>query len=121
MKEKIRLGIIILTALVSACSTTEKREWIGIGGSKADGTVVLGIDLPAKFGVTEPSATWDTQQANGEAERRCKNWGYAGAELFGDKLPVQVICQQMPGGISPCGQKTYRVLYQCLDKQRIKD
>ena len=115
------LGIFVITVLISACTTTtEKREWVGIGGSKADGTVILGIDLPAKFGVAEPSATWDINQANEESDRRCKNWGYVGAELFGDKLPVQVICQQIPGGISPCGQKTYKVMYQCLDNQKSK-
>lgn len=112
------LVALSLVALTSACTTTEKRDWIGVGGSKADGTVILGIDLPAKFGVVEPSATWDVQQANQEAERRCKNWNFAGAELFGDKLPVQVVCSQMPGGISPCGQKTYRVLFQCMDYRK---
>ena len=103
--------------LTLACTTTEKREWIGVGGSKADGTVILGIDLPAKFGVVEPSATWNIEQASHGADRRCKNWGYFGAELFGDRLPVQVICQQIPRGISPCGQKTYRIMYQCLDSK----
>ncbi len=121
MNIQINLAVLLTTLFLTACTTTENREWIGVGGSKADGTVILGIDLPAKFGVSEPSATWNISQANNEADRRCKNWGYAGSELFGDKLPVQMICQQIPGGISPCGQKTYRVMYQCLDKKNSKE
>lgn len=121
MNIQINLAVILTALFLTACTTTENREWIGVGGSKADGTVILGIDLPAKFGVSEPSATWNTSQANSEADRRCKNWGYAGSELFGDKLPVQMNCQQIPGGISPCGQKTYRVMYQCLDKKNSKE
>lgn len=112
------LGLSLLVLLTSACTTTEKRDWVGAGGSKADATVILEIDLPARFGVVEPSATWDIQQANEEADRRCKNWGYAGSEMFGDKLPVQEICRQVRGGVSPCGQKTYRLMYQCLDRQK---
>jgi hypothetical protein len=111
------LGAVICAALIVSCTTTENKRWQTIGGSKADGTIILGIDLPAKFGVSEPSATWDIDQANSEADHKCKNWGYAGSEMFGTDFPVQVVCMQIPGGISPCGQKSYRLMYQCLSKQ----
>lgn len=87
-------------------------NWVGVGGSKADGTVVLGIDVPPKMGVRETNVEWDIQQANAEANRRCQNWGYAGAEMFRETLPVHMVCH--PQGISPCWSKTYRISYQCI-------
>ena len=118
MRWQFGIGAVSVALAQAACTTTENRSWTAVGGSRSDATVILGIDLPAKFGVVEPSATWNVEQANAEADRRCKNWSYAGAELFGDQLPVQVICQQIPGGISPCGQKSYRVMYQCIDGKK---
>ncbi len=118
--KNITFGIVLLAVFVSACTTIEKKEWVGVGGGKTSGTVMLGIDLPAKVGVREPSATWDTQQANEEADHQCKNWGYAGAKPFDDKLPAEVSCSRMPGGISPCGEKSYRVTYQCSGKTKIQ-
>ena len=110
------LLIFLFAAAVSSCTTTAQMRWGSVGGSKADGTVILGIDVPPKMGVRETIVEWDTQQANAEANRRCKNWGYAGAEVFNDDFPVQVICR--PQGISPCWSKTYRITYQCIDKPR---
>lgn len=107
--------LIVLTVMMTACATTETRDWAGVGGSKADGTVILGIDVPPKMGVSETIVQWDVTQANAEADRRCKNWGYGGAEAFNDKLPVQMICH--PQGFSPCWSKTYRIAYQCVDKK----
>lgn len=118
--KSITFGAVLFAVIVSGCATTEKREWVGLGGGKADGTIILGIDLPAKFGVTEPSAIWEFQQANEEADRQCKYYGYSGAKLFEEKLPVQEICSRMPGGISPCGEKAYRITYQCLGKTKIQ-
>ena len=112
------LYLVVMVWGLSACTTIEKKEWVAVGGSKAAGMVTLGIDLPAKFGVSEPSASWDIEQANAVADRLCKNWGFARTEFFEGKLPVQVICQQIPGGVSPCGQKSYRIMYQCVDSSR---
>ena len=83
-----------------------------VGGSKSDGNVSLGIDVPAKMWVTETIAQWDISQANAEADRRCKNWGYTGAEMYREgQFPILKVCH--PQGVSPCWSKTYRVLYQC--------
>lgn len=117
-KNYFYLYIAIIFGLTSACTTVEKKEWVAIGGSKAGGMVTLGIDLPARVGVVEPSATWDIGQANAVADRLCKNWGFVRSEFFEDKLPVQVICQPLPSGVSPCGQKSYRIMYQCVDNLR---
>ena len=111
----IKIGIAIpMLILATACTTTEKMRWVGIGGSKADGTIVLGIEVPPKMGVRETLIEWDTEQANIEASKKCKNWGYAGAEVFNETFPVHVTCH--PQGLSPCWSKSYRITYQCVDK-----
>ena len=104
--------IILCTALTSACSTMKMASWSGVGGSKADGMVVLGIDVPGKNRVSETKIRWDVKQANAEAARRCRNWGYSNAEVFRESFPVQITCH--PNGGSPCWSKTYRVTYQCI-------
>ena len=73
MKAVLKLSCLVaFSGLLGACATVEHMNWIGVGGSKADGTVILGIDLPAKFGVAEPSATWDIQQANPRCQTSCR-------------------------------------------------
>ena len=113
------IKFILCTAslfLLCSCTAYEKKKWVGVGGSKSDGVVILGIEVPPKMGVRETEIEYDTEQANTEADRRCKNWGYAGAEIFQSEFPVLVVCH--PQGISPCWSKSYRVNYQCLDKKQ---
>jgi hypothetical protein len=110
-----RVFVLAGVLMVSACTTTEKMSWVGVGGSKADGTVVLGIEVPAKVGIAETHIEWDMAQANSEANKRCQNWGYAGAEVFNDQVPVLRVCHPM--GLSPCWSKSYRLNYQCIDKK----
>lgn len=72
-----------LCAILAGCATApERADWVLVGGSKADGNVTLGIDVPAKMWVTETTTEWDVNQANAEADRRCRNWGYTGAETY---------------------------------------
>ena len=47
------ISIILLCVVLSACTTTEKMDWVLVDGSKADGDIILGIDVPPKMGVTE--------------------------------------------------------------------
>lgn len=77
----------------------------------AHGTIVI---VEPEMGVSETIVQWDIEQANAEADRRCRNWGYASAELFGTEFPVLVTCR--PQGFSLCWSKSYRVTYQCLDR-----
>jgi len=107
------LFICLFAALTSGCTTTERMNWVSVGGSKADGNIILGIDVPPKVGIAETIVEWDAQQANSEANKRCRNWGYSSAEAFNDQFPVQLTCH--PQGFSPCWSKTYRVTYQCID------
>ena len=99
-------------AAFSACTTTEKIEWTSRGGSKSDGNVILGIDVPAQMGLRETIVKWDAKQANELATKGCRNWGYVGAERFSEPLPAQLTCHGY--GISPCWSKTYRITYQCI-------
>lgn len=105
--------LIALCAILSGCATpTERFDWVMVGGSKADGNVTLGIDVPPKMWVTETLVEYDLVQANAEAEQGCKNWGYAGAKMYGEgQFPITIVCH--PQGVSPCWSKTYRVYYQC--------
>lgn len=83
--------IVLATLLVlPACTTVESARWIGVGGSKADGNVVLGIDVPPKMWIRETEIKWDIDQANKEADRRCQNLGYTGSEMFREDFPVLV-------------------------------
>ncbi len=117
MKSVLKIvGLVAFAGLVGACTTMEHMKWFGVGGSKADGVVILGFDVPPKMGIRETEVQYDKEQANAEADRRCRNWGYSGAEIFRDDFPVLVVCH--PQGISPCWSKTYRITYQCLDKSR---
>lgn len=111
------IAATLLAVTVTSCATveTENATWLVVGGSKADGMITLGIDVPPKNGVTETIIHWDAKQANSEADKRCKNWGYAGAEAFNDKFPVHKVCH--PQGISPCWSKTYRIVYQCIGEK----
>ncbi len=111
-------NLVVLTAvalMLCGCTTHENRKWIGVGGSKADGVVVLGIEVPPKMGISETTVEYDIEQANTEADRRCKNWGYAGAEIFRSEFPALIVCH--PQGFSLCWSKTYRATYQCLEKK----
>lgn len=106
--------LVLFCAFFAGCATPpERSDWTLVGGSKADGNVLLGIDIPPKMWVTETTTEWDVEQANAEASKRCKNWGFSGAEVYrSGQFPVLKTCYAQ--GISPCWSKTYRVRYQCV-------
>ena len=104
--------ISLSIASLSSCTTTEKIAWTNRGGSKSGGNVILGIDVPPRMGLRETIVEWDAKQANDLASKRCRNWGYFGAERFNGPLPAQLTCHGQ--GISPCWSKTYRITYQCI-------
>lgn len=114
MKMRCALGVIV-GALAGCVAPMERADWVMVGGSKADGAVTLGIDVPAKWGYSETPVQWDVDQANAEADRRCKNWGYTSADMYrGGQFPILKACQAQ--GASPCWSKTYRIQYQCIKK-----
>lgn len=74
-----------------------------MGGSKADGTVSMGYT----YGMFENTKV-DLMQAETLAARKCKTWGYDGAEAFGGQ---NSICAQM--GPYGCERTNVTVEYQC--------
>ena len=101
------LVLLAVTLTMGGCSAKPRADWVMVGGSKADGAVVMGVDVPPMFGVYVGSIDHDINQANNEADRRCKNWGYSGAEMYREgQYPIQVLYYQL----SVAG---YRLRYQC--------
>lgn len=45
--------LIALPPMIFACTNAEDMDWTAVGGSKVDGTVILGIDVPSIMGVRE--------------------------------------------------------------------
>lgn len=115
MRRLWSVGLIALSSTMVACTTSATLQWAVVGGSKSDGNVVLGIDVPARLGYMETRVEWEIEQANAAADQRCRTYGYPGAERFEGKLPVQMSCFSQ--GISPCYSKAYRINYQCLDRK----
>lgn len=74
-----------------------------MGGSKADGTVRMGYT----YGMFE-NAKVDLNQAQTMAAKKCKTWGYEGAEAFGGQTSV---CAQ--AGAYGCEMTNVSVEYQC--------
>ena len=113
---KTRCTLLLVVVSIAGCAApAEQAKWVMVGGSKADGAVTLGIDVPAKWGYSETPVHWDINQANAEADRRCKNWGYVAADMYREgQFPILKTCYAQ--GVSPCWSKTYRIRYQCVGK-----
>lgn len=67
---------LILPTVLSACAT--QKEWAAIGGSRADGVVVMSY---SHGNMEIPTVVED--QAVTMALASCKSWGYSGAKPFG--------------------------------------
>lgn len=101
--KKIALCIALLS-MMAGCAV--QKEWVAIGGSKADGVVRLAYDdLPGQY------AQVSETQAIRTAAARCGSWGFSGAEAFGG-----VTSQCVDG--ARC--KTRQVIkeYQCTGEAR---
>ncbi|EPR6357278.1 YecR family lipoprotein, partial [Proteus mirabilis] len=100
------LFIICFSIILSGCSV--KKEIVPIGGSKADGTVRMGYTYGDKFGAFEVPVV-DIERANELATKKCKTWGYEGAEAFGGKTEN---CG-MSNGFA-CTRMNVAIEYQCI-------
>ena len=94
--------LLIGALLLSGCAV--KKEMTAIGGSKADGTVKMGYS----YGMFEMPSV-DVNQAADAAAKRCKVWGYEGAEAFGGQTSE---CVQASS--SGCAKTEVSVEYQCV-------
>ena len=96
------LAILSVASVLFGCGTTQVP--FDIGGSKADGTVVMGVTV-SEFDQVD----WDG--ANTTAHERCRAWGFSSARAFSG---VRERCVA-GGGFSGCARKEISRTYQCLD------
>lgn len=94
--------VAFATFLLSGCAV--KKDMVPMGGSKADGTVRMGYTV----GQFEKPVV-DLNQAADLAAKKCKTWGYEGAEAFGGQTRQ---CGQTDGWGS-CILANVSVEYQC--------
>ena len=87
---------------LSGCGVMKRP--LGLGGSKGDGTVILGANV-GEF----DRVNWDGAQL--KAKKRCTAWGYRDTEAF-EGIRERCIT---PGGWSGCAEKEVSRTYQCLD------
>ena len=97
------LSVVALVAL-TGCQKTMIAPF-DIGGSKADGTVIIG-GTPTEF----EEVDWNG--ADELAVKRCAAWGYSNAEGFAG---IREQCTRYGGVLSSCAQREVTRTYQCLD------
>lgn len=95
------LAVLFALAL-SGCAV--HKQWTPTGGSKADGVVRLAYQVAE---MEQPIL--DEEQAVSLATKRCKSWGYTGAEAFGGTTSQ---CTQ-GGGFGGCSARQVTKEYQC--------
>lgn len=101
MKKNIVIIPLIALAL-SACEVS--KDAVPIGGSRADGTVVLGYTV-AELEI--PKVDWAVAQKN--ADKRCQAWGYKRSEAFEGEMRNCVSF-----GYGGCSMFQVQKTYQCL-------
>ncbi len=95
------LAVLFAVAL-SGCAV--HKHWTPTGGSKADGVVRLSYQVAE---MEQPILNED--QAVMLATKRCKSWGYSGAEAFGGTTSQ---CNA-GGGFGGCSMRQVTKEYQC--------
>ena len=94
-------GLLLCVAMLYGCGKLVRP--VDVGGSKADGTVVMGVSIGGFDKI-------DWSSADGMALRRCKAWGYSKAEAF---TGSQTQCTYM--GTYGCLQSDVTRSYQCIE------
>ena len=102
----MKLFGIVALALIALVGCETIKIPTAMGGSKADATVVMGYEYGA---FERPVIDWD--EAELEAGRVCRNWGYGRAELFGGTLSECAARNQYG-----CVRWIVSVQYQCLSE-----
>lgn len=97
-----RVLAILFAVALSGCAV--HKDWTPIGGSKADGVVRLSYQV-----ADMEKPILDESQAVMLATKRCKSWGYSGAEAFGGTTSQ---CNTS-GGLSGCNLRQVTKEYQC--------
>ena len=97
-----KIALFLLVLGLTGCGPPVKP--FDIGGSKADGTVVMGATIDLFSG----PVSWES--AHGDALRRCQAWGYSRVEPFSG---VRTRCIQH--GMYGCDREEITRTYQCID------
>jgi len=94
--------LLVVLFVLSGCSTP--KHWSATGGSRSDATVTLSYEV-SEFEKPVLSAS----EAISLAKRRCRSWGYSGAEAFGGTTRS---CAQF-GGFNGCRTWVVSKEFQC--------
>ncbi len=100
----MRSLVFCVFAAASLCGCGVAKTPLDLGGSKSDGTVIVGANV-GEF----DHVNWG--EAQKKARKRCAAWGYRGTEAF-EGIRERCIT---PGGWSGCAEKEVYRTYQCLD------
>ncbi len=97
-----KILLVLLTLTLSGC-TIVQRPLQPLGGSKADGTVTLGLEFG---GFKQVQGDWG--QGQRAATRLCRGWGYSGAQRFNDGMQTCIRWNEFG-----CVRTRVTVEYQC--------
>jgi hypothetical protein len=109
------ISSILILNIFGGCAI--QKKWTAIGGDKSAGIIRLSYEYGHSFGALEvPKIT--IEQGVIIAGKRCKLWGYSGAEPFGGTIK-----QCLRGGINinpyyisnSCNLWVVTAEYQCIN------
>lgn len=96
------IGCLLVVGFLAGCTT--QKNWSATGGSRSDATVTLSYD-EGEF----EKAVLSESEAISMAKKRCRSWGYSGAEAFGGTTRR---CTQF-GGFNGCRTWFVSKEFQC--------
>ena len=93
-----------MAAAMVVVGCTVQKELVPVGGSRADGTVMMSYEV----GVYE-KAQVDYAAGQAAARQTCAGWGYSGAEPFGGRTERCIAVN----GFGDCRRWRVNVPFQC--------
>lgn len=111
---KIGVLLVVLALIGGSGCATQKIpvNWTPSGGSRADATVEMGVIYsPAhEYPATQPERLLEM------AKERCRAWGYADAEVFGQPVERCTSRSYGPFGQVVCLEMQAKQVFQCLGR-----
>lgn len=107
------LALAVVFALGVGCAPKQvQKEWMAVGGSRADATIKLAYSyLPQN-----EAPIVSQQQAIELATKKCQTWGYEGAEPFGSAMENCAQLATQPFGGMMCMKMNVTAEFQCIGK-----
>lgn len=96
------LMVVVSAVILSGCTTAVTP--VATGGSRSDGVIEMSFEYPA---LSTPKV--DRVAALASAVKRCKTWGYQGAEAFDSGLQTCIAYSGMG-----CARFRVTTEYQCV-------